>query len=463
MKKIISLFFLFTALFATVGCQSDEPTPQPIPNPNPTPDPILTLTSSGVIDVNSDGGRITITYTLENKQEDIELEVYTSAEWINIAGHDTEGEIYADIAPNSSDARSGEIHIGYGKDSAVITVNQAGDTISTFIAQDVHGYYYGEYYSKGMGNYFINVSDHGFDEYGEALPNSHYYRFDAYAPLYEGDKSGKIPVAEGNYRYDPNNTFAAYTFSAEYSYYWTTDENGDNLPSQQITEGTLTISSEGLTAELLIDGKIHRIEYTGKVELINDEREWVDDVSGPATTLTTDFTPTLDNHYYYKEEYGDYYAWGETETKSEYTEGNSATYGLSISELQSQGYIDGEGNLNPQYDAATANWGGDWRMPTKAELNELLNNCTWTWTTQNGHKGYKVTGPNGNSIFLPAAMKSSPPASPAAARLRKTSAKSFSAWIPPACPPSARRCCTPPPGRSTCARSSSRRSNRAKL
>ena len=103
------------------------------------------------------------------------------------------------------------------------------------------------------------------------------------------------------------------------------------------------------------------------------------------------------------EDYGDYFAWGETETKSEYTEENSATYGLSISQLESQGYIDGAGNLNPQYDAAAANWGGDWRMPTVAEMWELINNCTWTWTTQNGVSGYNVEGPNGNSIFLPAA------------------------------------------------------------
>jgi hypothetical protein len=59
--------------------------------------------------------------------------------------------------------------------------------------------------------------------------------------------------------------------------------------------------------------------------------------------------------------------------------------------------------LDPEDDAATANWGGAWRMPTKAEQDELRNNCTWTWTTQNGVNGYKVTGPNGNSIFLPAA------------------------------------------------------------
>ena len=103
------------------------------------------------------------------------------------------------------------------------------------------------------------------------------------------------------------------------------------------------------------------------------------------------------------EGYGKYYAWGETTTKETYTSSNCLTYGLSISQLQSQGYIDSEGNLAPQYDVATANWGGEWRMPTEDELYELNNKCTWTWTTQNGVKGYKVKGPNGNSIFLPAA------------------------------------------------------------
>ena len=102
------------------------------------------------------------------------------------------------------------------------------------------------------------------------------------------------------------------------------------------------------------------------------------------------------------EEYGDYYAWGETSTKETYVGDKCPTYGFK-SELQSQGYIDSEGNLTSQYDAATANWGGDWRMPTVAELRELHDNCIWTWTTQNGVNGYNVKGPNGNSIFLPAA------------------------------------------------------------
>lgn len=103
------------------------------------------------------------------------------------------------------------------------------------------------------------------------------------------------------------------------------------------------------------------------------------------------------------EGYGDYFAWGETTTKSSYTESNSVTYGLSISEFESRGIIGSDGNLTAAYDAATANWGSPWRMPTLDEIKELLDKCTWSWTTQNGVNGYKVTGPNGNSIFLPAA------------------------------------------------------------
>ena len=92
-------------------------------------------------------------------------------------------------------------------------------------------------------------------------------------------------------------------------------------------------------------------------------------------------------------DYGNYYAWGETRTKSEYTEDNSSTYGINI------GDISGDN----RYDAARANWGGTWRLPTEAEMEELMDKCTWTWTSQGGHNGYRVTGPNGSSIFLPAA------------------------------------------------------------
>ena len=93
------------------------------------------------------------------------------------------------------------------------------------------------------------------------------------------------------------------------------------------------------------------------------------------------------------EDYGNYYAWGETATKAEYTESNSKTYGKTMGDISG----------NPQYDAARANWDGTWRLPTKAEFNELRNKCKWEWTELGSKKGYRVIGPNGNSIFLPAA------------------------------------------------------------
>ena len=93
------------------------------------------------------------------------------------------------------------------------------------------------------------------------------------------------------------------------------------------------------------------------------------------------------------EDYGNYYAWGEIQTKSEYTKENSLTYGKDI------GNISG----NSRYDVARAQWGSSWRLPTLAEIEELIDKCNWEWTTEGGHKGYRVTGPNGKSIFLPAA------------------------------------------------------------
>ena len=93
------------------------------------------------------------------------------------------------------------------------------------------------------------------------------------------------------------------------------------------------------------------------------------------------------------EEYGDYFAWGEISPKEEYTEDNCTTYDVPMSDIAG----------NPAYDAATANWGEDWRMPTVAEIEELYNNCIWKWMTLRGVNGMCVTGPNGNSIFLPAA------------------------------------------------------------
>lgn len=112
------------------------------------------------------------------------------------------------------------------------------------------------------------------------------------------------------------------------------------------------------------------------------------------------------------EEAGNYYAWGEVTPKSDYswtnykfrTSGESKD-DVKVSKYNTVSYygvVDNKTTLEMPDDAARVNWGGEWRMPTTAEFYELKNQCTCTWTSQDGKKGYKVTSiTNGNSIFLP--------------------------------------------------------------
>ena len=112
------------------------------------------------------------------------------------------------------------------------------------------------------------------------------------------------------------------------------------------------------------------------------------------------------------EGYGDYFAWGETQPKDtynwstyQYCNGNYSTLTkyCNNSSYGYNGFTDNLTNLLPEDDAATANWGSGWRMPTQEEWQELLDNTTDTWTKQNGVNGRLFTASNGNSLFLPAA------------------------------------------------------------
>lgn len=126
------------------------------------------------------------------------------------------------------------------------------------------------------------------------------------------------------------------------------------------------------------------------------------------------------------EEYGDYYAWGETEpyysslyplmwkagkeagydwpsykwSKGSY---NTITKYCTNASYGYEGFTDNKTVLDPEDDAAIVNLGSSWRMPTDAEWAELQAKCTWEWVSVNDVYGYEVVGPSGNSIFLPAA------------------------------------------------------------
>ena len=97
------------------------------------------------------------------------------------------------------------------------------------------------------------------------------------------------------------------------------------------------------------------------------------------------------------EEVGGYYAWGETEEKDFYSQNNYIYY----DSINSNYLHIGDDIGGTEYDVASIKWGEQWKMPSKKQIDELIQYCTWTWTTQNDKNGYLVTGPNGNSIFLP--------------------------------------------------------------
>ena len=161
------------------------------------------------------------------------------------------------------------------------------------------------------------------------------------------------------------------------------------------------------------DGEINIADVNSIINIIlgegvpSQEHEWVD-LGLPSGTLWA----TCNVGANAPEEYGDYFAWGETAPKDYYDWStykwcngsyNTMTKYCTNSSYGYNGFTDGKTELDPEDDAAWFNWGSSWRMPTEEQLNELINICTWTWTTRNGVNGRLVTGPNGNTIFLPAA------------------------------------------------------------
>lgn len=159
-----------------------------------------------------------------------------------------------------------------------------------------------------------------------------------------------------------------------------------------------------LTGKKMESGKAY--QYMATLEAQTNYHEWVDLglPSGKkwATCNVGAASP---------EKYGNFYAWGETEPDAsgeyswatyKYSNGTYATL-KKYNNNKSYGTVDNKTVLDPEDDAATVNWSYPWRTPTYEEFDELRTQCTWTWKTKNGAYGFQVTGPNGNSIFSPAA------------------------------------------------------------
>ena len=167
-------------------------------------------------------------------------------------------------------------------------------------------------------------------------------------------------------------------------------------------DGKISITDVTILIEFLLSGK-----WPGDEPVIPpDDHEYVD-LGLPSGTLWATCNVGANN----PEDYGSYFAWGEITPKATYSWSNYKWCKGAKNKLtkyctnSTYGTVDNRKELELEDDAAYMNWGSSWRIPTYTQLMELKNNCTWRWTTMNGVNGCLGTGPNGNTLFFPAAGK----------------------------------------------------------
>ena len=214
-----------------------------------------------------------------------------------------------------------------------------------------------------------------------------------------------------------NNIIKDNKFKTEYSKYSSLVKEGDSLYNiMKYDEAIYTYSQASEYEDKYISSKYHN-HFTHNVRLsiknINDRFGYINGFCYADLGLPSGLKwATCNIGANSAEEGGYYFAWGEVNTKEQYNENSYAfcheKYEVQYGNLMSMYYkiydneYDNLGNIsNTTYDVAKTNWGSGWRMPTKDDFEELENCCIWEWTTFNEKTGYRITGSNGNSIFLP--------------------------------------------------------------
>lgn len=242
----------------------------------------LKVTSETILNFEAEGGKGVIAYTLEEKTRfspvgQPVVEAFCEATWVSEL---TVAEnITFQVAANEADARETEIVVTYGEQEVKVAVKQAAKEINNendevvFEAQILTGEYYGDYYTPDAGNYYIFFSDYGFTEDGNLLTNSIYYQLDLYGVLYDGEAvDGYIPLPEGTYTLDKNDTMAVGTIGYSYSCYMKTNSSEIEVEvSFDVAE--LVVAADGsCTLIATIEGKKHKVTFAG-TSTIEDKRE----------------------------------------------------------------------------------------------------------------------------------------------------------------------------------------------
>lgn len=316
--RLRNLFYLLLALpmFFASCTEADAPT---------TKETKLTLISNATLSFDADGGDGYIVYLVENPVEGAKVTANCNANWITDLN--VGDAITFKVQANTGDARSTVIVAIYKDKYFEVAINQVAasepnnpddggnndnseDNTSTitFTPQYADAVYYGDYYTSGTAdNFYLILSDLGFDDEGYEYPGGTYYTLDIYAPI-----TSDMTIAPGRYNFDINNTYAAGTVALnEYTCYYKMNATGDDYDSEDYPDsGYITFAEDGsiYTEFHFTSGAIHKISYDGDIYVYNamDSGDNGGE-DGPNSTLTDDHTCLLDNHTLYYTNYGDIY------------------------------------------------------------------------------------------------------------------------------------------------------------
>ena len=272
---------------------------------NQSATPTISLIGEANIELDRCGQLVDIEYTIENRNPIDYVYAKTSAEWIySIDCKEDSNNVVLGVATNTTGKeRTTVVTIGYGTAAVDVSILQAGNGAINFKAQTLWGDYYGDATTPGAGNYWFILSDRGFNADGSSQANATYYRIDAYGPV--ATTTGTMPIPDGTYTYDSDNSYAQWTFTAEYSGYWVTDVNARREEILKFEEATLVVQGDKITLCAIINGEQHNVSYEGENILLDCQNSIT-----VLSTLEGDYEADLSNHYMVYECYGDYYDYG---------------------------------------------------------------------------------------------------------------------------------------------------------
>ncbi|MBR5595650.1 MAG: BACON domain-containing protein [Alistipes sp.] len=307
--KLRNLFYLLLALPLAFASCSEEPSST---DGGDVMDFTLELTSEATMTFEALGGEGTITYTYDNPSG-VKPEAVGYANWISnvTVGDNT---VTFTVAENEGEARSTIIKVVAFHKSFEVTINQNASEIEgdycLLDANHALAVYYGDMYTPGYAdNFYLYLSDKGFDEEYYELPNGTYYIFDMYAPIGDGTK---IPA--GTYTIDPNDSGEPWTASLSYSAYYILDDYAEEaIEFDYPASGTIFVGEDGsVTAEvaMLNTGIGHRVTYDGGNIEIFDMSEGEGGGDDYYSTLTGDVTCDFSDHGILAYQYGDWYEVG---------------------------------------------------------------------------------------------------------------------------------------------------------